>query len=67
MNWIFKTKTLYMGPREAYMWQEIQNIILKNNEGIYIPIEYIIESNGLQSYFNINYDLFWLYLKNKLL
>ena len=67
MNWIFKINILVIGPLESYRWQDIQFNILKNYNCNFIPKEFIMESNGLQGDFDIDYNLFYPYFKDKLL
>lgn len=67
LNWTLRIKCIAIGPIEAYNWTTIQFTVLKNFECIYLPIEYITESNGLQGNFNINYDLFYSFYINELL
>jgi hypothetical protein len=41
INWIYRKKLLCGGPKYCYNWKHIQYTVLDNNEGIYIPLEYI--------------------------
>jgi hypothetical protein len=66
LNWIYNTKQIYFGPIESYNWLFIQFNILKNNDLIVVPKEYIITDNGLQEPFDIDFPLFYDFLKKQL-
>jgi len=66
LNWIYNVKILAIGPVEAYGWDLIQYDILKNYDGIYSPKEYTLTNNGLQGPFDIDFDLYYEFFKNKL-
>ena len=66
LNWIYNVKTLTMGPVEAYDWLEIQYEVLKNYDAVCLPKEYTLTNNGLQEPFNIDFDLYYEFFKNKL-
>ena len=56
-NWIFKNKIIVYGPTACYTWNSIQNDIMNNKEGIFLPIEFIIsEPNNQQCNYNLKYE-----------
>jgi hypothetical protein len=63
LNWIYNVKIICFGPKEAYQWQSIQYNVLKNYDGIYCPIDCIITDNGIQGPFNVDIELFYVFLK----
>ena len=63
LNWIFNTKMIAFGPKEAYQWQFIQYNVLNNYHAIYCPIDCIITDNGIQGPFNVDIELFYVFLK----
>jgi hypothetical protein len=66
LNWIYNVKTLTIGPVEAYDWIVIQYDVLKNYDATCSPKEYTLTNNGLQEPFNIDFDLYYEFFKNKL-
>ena len=66
MNWIYNVKILVFGPIEGYNWSDIQYDVLKNYDIIYSPKECTLTNNGLQGPFNIDFDLYYEFFKNKL-
>jgi hypothetical protein len=66
MNWIYNVKLIVFGPVEAYGWTTIQYDILKNDHAMSCPKEYILTNNGLQEPFDVNFDLYYVFFKNKL-
>ncbi len=66
-NWIYNVKCITFGPKESYVWKNIHHTILKKYNFIYLPIEYITESNGLQNNFNIDYIKTYNFFKSELL
>lgn len=49
-----------------YFLQEIQYNILQNYDVILTPIEYITFSNGLCSWFDVDFDLYYDFFKQEL-
>jgi len=66
INYIWNTKLIFFGPKEAYQWKNITYDVLKNYDIIFAPIECITTDNGLQGPFNIDLDLYYDFFKNKL-
>lgn len=66
-NWIYNIKCITFGPIESYGWKTIHHTVLKNHNFIYLPIEYITESNGLQNNFNIDYIKTYNFFKSELI
>ena len=66
MNWIYNTKIIVFGPIESYKWSSIQFDTLQNYNGIFSPKEYTLTNNGLQEPFDIDFELYYEFLKNKI-
>jgi hypothetical protein len=66
LNWIYNVKIIIVGPVEAYDWLVIHHDVLKNYDVICSPKEYTLTNNGLQEPFNIDFDLYYEFFKNKL-
>jgi hypothetical protein len=67
-NWMYNIKFITFGPKEFYGWAPIiQHIVLKNYNCMYLPIEYITESNGLSNNFNIDYIKTYNFFKSELI
>ena len=66
-NWAYNIKCITFGPKESYQWQCIHYTVLKNYNYIYLPIEYITESNGLQNNFNVDYIKTYDFFKKELI
>jgi len=64
MNWIYNVKIIVFGPIEAYNWTNIFDLL--KNDYILCPKEYILTNNGLQNPFDVDFDLYYIFFKNKL-
>jgi hypothetical protein len=67
INWIYNKKIVVFGPVEAYEWSNIQFKTLQNYNAIFSPKEYTLTNNGLQEPFDIDFDLYYDFLKNELI
>ena len=66
MNWIYRSKFIVFGPIEAYNWAEIQFNVLQNYDCLYVPKEYIKLSTGLNNPFDVDFDLYYEFLKKEI-
>jgi hypothetical protein len=67
LNWSFGKKVITIGPSEIFDWEYMQYDVLQNYELSFIPKDYIIESNGLQGTFNIDFNKSYQFIKNEII